>query len=120
MYNNIVYERVLGITERLENITMIDKIRIGGIDYEVKIVPDLRDGDKKLDGCAKHGVCEILIDAGLSHQIKYQTLLHEVFHTMFLMTGRELDENATDALAYQLLQVLRDNPDLAGAINGEN
>lgn len=99
---------------------MINSIRIGGIDYEVKIIPDLRDGDKKLDGCIRYGDCEILLEETLSSQMKHQVLLHEIVHGIFTTLGRELDENAVDAVAHMLLQILRDNPGLAEVINGKN
>lgn len=90
----------------------MNKVRIGGIDYQVEIVPDLRDGDKKLDGWIKYRDCMILIDQSLSRQMARQTLLHEIIHGMITTIGRDIDEDTVDALAYMLLQVIRDNPEL--------
>lgn len=91
---------------------ILKKIRIGGINYDIKLVHDLRNGDQKLDGWIRFGPCEIMIEDTLSWQMQNQTLLHEVIHGMTTTLGRTLDEDVVDALAYLLLQVLIDNPEL--------
>ena len=92
-------------------------IKVGAIQYHIEYVPDLRDGDKKLDGHVRHSETKISVDARLSSQSGVQTLLHEIVHVVATQMGKqELDENIVDAIAYAVYQVLRDNPDLVKTI----
>lgn len=90
-------------------------IRIGGIDYEVEEVPNLctEDGAKRLNGDIFHDRCQIRVDQNLSPQIKSVTVWHEIIHGILTQAGaRKQDETQIEALAYGIVQVLRDNPQL--------
>jgi len=93
----------------------MNSIRIGGLDYEIKVVEDLRDGDKSLWGWVKHKPCEIYLDKDLGPQQRWVTEWHEVVHLILTQTGYTEDEHRedlVDALAHGIVQVLRDNPKL--------
>lgn len=89
-----------------------NSIRIGGVDYEVKMVETLNDGERMLDGQIDY--CNSLIELKLSernHQVKCQTLWHEIVHG--ICYDRDLsirsNEYLIDALAKGIYQVLQDN-----------
>ena len=91
-------------------------VRIGPIDYEIVYMPGLRDGDLKLDGWFKFPESRILIEENLSEQARRQLLWHEILHGIFnqfggLSEGRK-EEEVIDALAYSMMNILRDNPEL--------
>jgi hypothetical protein len=95
----------------------VNTIRIGPIDYEIVYVAGLRDGDLKLDGWFKFPESRILIEEGLSEQARRQILWHEIFHGIFNQFGGlsedKKEETVIDALAYAVMNVLRDNPELS-------
>ena len=96
---------------------MIDKIKIGGIIFKIKCVKKLIGANNvKYDGWVKHSKSHIKIEKNLEIQCYLQTLFHEIFHAIFTHLGREDDEKTVDSLAYSMLQVLRDNPQLLEAI----
>lgn len=91
-----------------------ETVKIGGVDYIVEYVPDLRDGDQGLNGWIRYNDCKIQIDADLSDQRKRIVLWHEIVHGLLENAGAESehDEKIVVALGYGLVQVLRDNPQL--------
>lgn len=91
------------------------KVRIGGIDYEVRIVSDLRDGDKSLNGWIRYDPCLILIDADLNEQMMWVTLIHEVLHGVGDQCGRPIEEDTIESIAYGLYGVLCNSEDLQWA-----
>lgn len=96
----------------------IEKIEIGGITYPVECIKDLRDGDTKLDGHTIHRPFSIRLEDKLCEQGKRVVLWHEVLHAIVAQAGikhRDEYEQPLDALAYGLVQVLRDNPGLRNA-----
>lgn len=90
------------------------KIKIGGIDYTVRLDCNLRnEQDEKLDGHIKYGSAEILINEEQDVQAQYQTLWHELVHGIFTHAGiRDQDEQITELLSYGIVQILRDNKDI--------
>lgn len=96
---------------------MIEIVLIGGIQYPVHRVAELRDGDTKLDGHIKYRPYSINLDAELGEQGERVVLWHEVLHGILAQAGfRHEDEHEQllDALAYGIVQVLQDNPELRG------
>lgn len=95
---------------------MSEVIKIGGIDYrviEVKALIDQDDQDTQLLGEIDYNNCEIRLEQLLNTQIQFQTRWHEVIHAILVQAGfRDHDERMVDALAYGLVQVMRDNPQL--------
>ena len=86
-------------------------IRLGPRDFTVTVLDRLvdSDGGKKLDGHIKYSECEIEIDGKLSGQAAKQVVWHEALHGLVVMLGQEMEESKIDALAYGIMQVLRDN-----------
>ena len=94
---------------------MIESIKIGGIAYPVNIVPNLHDGDKKLDGEIYYTPPGIALAAGLGKQGERVILWHEILHGILTHSGRtDVDEGIIEALSYGIAQVIQDNPRLAG------
>lgn len=90
------------------------EIRIGAIAYQVATVEELADG--QLHGDINFGKCRIRIAADGDVQKQHVTLWHEVLHGILYQAGMtDQDEQTIDALAYGIVQVLRDNPKLHDA-----
>jgi len=87
------------------------QIIIGAIAYEVIEVAELASEHGTLCGEISSTKCRIRIDADMAAPVKQVTLWHEIIHGILFNAGyREHDEQQIDALAYGLMQVLRDNP----------
>jgi len=89
------------------------QIKIGGMVYQVVEVQGLTNGDKdtKLNGHIKYNDCEICVEAGLSPQAKLQTIWHEIVHGILTQSGApKQNELMIDALAYGIVDVLKNNP----------
>lgn len=72
-----------------------EKIKIGGIDYEVLLVPlkseELNYGD--VIGSIIHSECKIWINKEMPLQKQQETLLHEIIHAIDVFIG---DSNHED------------------------
>jgi hypothetical protein len=97
---------------------MIDKVKIGGIVYEVKPEERLQADDRTaLIGQIDYESSVIKYDPKLSQQQRMQTLWHEIVHGIFHHNGRDgQSEELIDSTAYSIVQVLRDNHVLMDAI----
>lgn len=85
-------------------------IRIGGTDYTVKIIKDLRDGNTGLNGHIVYNSCEIKIEEDMTDHIKWVTVWHEVLHGLLEHAGMgDHEEKLVLALGYGVTQALRDN-----------
>jgi hypothetical protein len=85
-------------------------IRIGGTDYALSEIADLRDGDLDLNGHITYNDQTINIEAKMSPHVKWLTVWHEVLHGILSHAGiDEQDEQTVLALGYGITQVLRDN-----------
>lgn len=87
-----------------------DSIRIGGIDFTVKEVADLKDGNQGLNGWIRYNESEIHVEEKLGPQMKRATVWHEVFHGVLEQAAVKHNEQLIEVLAYGIVQVLRDNP----------
>lgn len=90
-----------------------EKIRINGIDYEIKEVSGLNDDSKVLYGQVTYG--KTLIELNPENQSKQHekvTLWHEIFHVIEETNGLDFGENkekVIDTLAFAVNQILEDN-----------
>ena len=85
-------------------------IRIGGIDYSVKPIENLREGNTNLNGHILYNDCEIRIEDDMNDSIKWVTIWHETIHGLLEHAGMgNHDENLVIALGYGITQALRDN-----------
>lgn len=90
-----------------------ESIRIGGIEYEIEYVPNLRDGNRLLYGYIDYDNSKIQISEtdGRGHQHQCLTLLHEILHGIREHAGLtiENEEEVMEVLSKGLYQVLQDN-----------
>lgn len=93
---------------------MITSIKVGAVDYEVKILPTKT--DQQYGACVyNHQV--IYLSPNMKHQVASDTLLHEVLHAIWHEAGIEhseivIEETIVRTLSTWLRIVFRDNPDL--------
>ena len=92
-----------------------NSIRIGGVEYEVEFVPNLRNATELLYGEINYHESKISISTtdGAGHQMQCITLLHEILHGIQNHSGIELpkdkEEQIIDMFARGMYQVLQDN-----------
>jgi len=101
--------------------SILDKIkiiRIGGVDFELRVNPEL---SIAAGACGRIcvNVSRIEVEPSMSQQHQAQTILHEIVHGIIrtsrldnVLQNSDDEERFVDGLAYGLLQVVRDNPDL--------
>lgn len=90
-------------------------VRIGGIKYEVIITGEIKDEDNNsLLGQIDFAACTIKLDRELSAQARWQVLWHELIHGILTQAGHhdKVKDELIDALAYGIVGILYDNPDL--------
>lgn len=95
--------------------TIPKKIRIAGVDYDIKFEERLNNGVRLAYGHIDYDKATIRIDTDLSEQQgKCQTLLHEILHGIAKHFELEVegDEDTIDKLAKGLYMVIADNPDM--------
>jgi hypothetical protein len=96
---------------------MLDKIKIGGIIYDVKVLDKFPDGDS-CDGHIMWGLQEIQLLRDDNHKQEYveSVLIHEVLHGIIHHAQLKLppkdEEQILDCIALGLYQVIKDNPDI--------
>ncbi|WP_123053131.1 hypothetical protein [Clostridium sp. JN-1] len=86
-----------------------ESIKIGGIDYRIKLVDICDEGNLNVDGKIVFPTQEIRIKKGLEEQYGENILLHEIIHGIFEFCGWEQDEESITRLSNALYQVLSDN-----------
>ncbi len=85
-------------------------IRVGAVDYMVYQVRGLRADGEDCLGTVRYGPSEMELDAGMGEQHRRVTAWHEVLHAIVRQAGHDdLPEPVVDALAYGIVEVLRDN-----------
>ena len=90
--------------------TIPDKLKVGGIVYEVKQIGEVDSKNANVDGQITYNLQEILIKSTVKEDYKHQVFLHELLHAVFAHCGLEdQDESVVVRLAACLYQVLKDN-----------
>jgi hypothetical protein len=89
------------------------KLKIAGHNVKLKIKKDFQN-DKKLMGDSFNAYNNIRICSVFPKSQQEATLLHEIFHHIFVNLGEYLDkgihtEKNVEALAQAMYQILRDN-----------
>lgn len=90
---------------------MLEKIKIGGMEYQIKEVKFVEEnGENTLGECCLE-TAEILINEDISDSRKEQTIVHEMVHAMLFEAGSsEYDnEELGNQLGLIMYQVLKDN-----------
>jgi predicted metal-dependent peptidase len=88
----------------------------------VREVDGLRNSEDftKLDGEIDYRECQILLDVACKPQTMRVVLWHEVIHAILSHAGiSEQSERLVDAIAYGVVQTIRDNPRLVRAFASE-
>lgn len=92
-----------------------ESIRIGGTEYAVKYVPNLRNGNYIAYGHIdyENSAIELSDTDGTEHQKRCKILLHEILHGILEAASfnidEETEEKVVDVLSKGLYQVLQDN-----------
>lgn len=90
-----------------------EKIRIGGVEYEIAYTPHLNNGTTLAYGYISFDNSKIELSAteGTGHQKRCQTLWHEILHGIRFHAGLEIEneEEVVDMFAKGIYQVLQDN-----------
>jgi hypothetical protein len=89
------------------------QIQIGPVLYEVLFLHELCNEGGALMGDFNSNKARIRVNADDDEQVQVVTLWHEIVHGILYTAGiRDHDETLIDALAFGLVQVMRDNPEI--------
>lgn len=89
-----------------------EKVRIGGVEFDVVTESRLNDGEKMLAGQIRYMDCQIAIAEESSHEYKCLSLWHEIMHGIEEQTQLDLGEDREriiESFARGVYQVLQDN-----------
>lgn len=94
-----------------------EKIRIGGVDYDISVEPQIVDGCRVLYGEIFFGDCKILLSETMNpnHQHLCITMWHEILHGIVNHANLKMPddedemERIIDTMAKGVYQVLQDN-----------
>lgn len=89
-----------------------EKIRIGGIEYEIVHESRMNDGRVLLAGQIRYMECQIALADESSHEYKCLSLWHEIMHGIEEQSQIDLGEDREriiEAFARGVYQVLQDN-----------
>jgi heat shock protein HspQ len=89
-----------------------DKVKIGGLIYDVSIEKGVCHGLNKAYGTCDYEALEISIEKDYSEQKIKQTFWHEVMHAIDNEYHAGLSEKQIDQMACGLYSVIVDNPDI--------
>jgi len=91
-----------------------DKVKIGGIIYDVKIVAKPDRCDKDVDGNINYseGVISISNGFGESKDYKEYILIHEIVHGIFNLMCIEKNEELVEKIGKGLHAFIKDNPEM--------
>lgn len=94
-----------------------DKVKIGGIVYDVNVLSQFQEGDN-CDGHIVYGTQEIQLLLDKDHKQEYMeaVFIHEILHGIIHHAQLELpekdEEKILDCIALGLHQVIKDNHDI--------
>lgn len=90
-----------------------ESVRIAGVEFEVKYVPNLNNGTNLAYGYIDYDNTTISLSStnGTEHQRRCQILWHEILHGIRENSGMEIEneEAVVDMFARGIYQVLQDN-----------
>lgn len=89
-----------------------EKVRIGGVEFDVVIESRLNDGEKMLAGQIRYMDCQIAVTEESSHEYQCLSLWHEIMHGIEQQAQLDLgeeQERIIEAFARGVYQVLQDN-----------
>ena len=92
---------------------MADTVKVSGIDYSINGFDT--DVDRNLMGRLAYDTAQIYIRNDLPVDKKYETLLHEVIHIVYMNSGlqpNDDEEKVVTALSSGVYQFLKDNKDV--------
>jgi Zn-dependent peptidase ImmA (M78 family) len=96
--------------------TIPDKVKIGWRDYEVKQSENKTAADgNELLGQIDYDYNKIYIWEKQPEEIKPCTLLHEILHGIFFISGHDewrTNEELVECITENLYQVIKDNPEV--------
>ena len=98
-----------------EEFKTVDKVNVLGEMFSVAMV-DLIDDDSTIFGKIDHLKNQILIRQGMAHEKRRIVLLHEIYHAVFQKLGFDeamQDEQLINVIASSIIQLLRENPEMA-------
>lgn len=100
--------------EEMDNINIPDKVKIGGVVYDVIITNKPDKSDKNTNGLISYSSGTIAISNGFDECKDYQefVLIHEIVHGILWHMGIEQNEELTDKIAKGLQMVIKDNPEM--------
>ena len=103
---------------------MIDKVKIGGVNYAIQHQKDLHtvdDEGRKQWANARCGFSELVIEVneGLQETLLPQVIMHESLHCMLYHAGQtEQVEAHVLALGYSVVAFMRENPEYVRSVIG--
>lgn len=90
-----------------------NSVRIGGTEYEIQIVPNLRNGNLAAYGYISYddSIIQLSSTDGTEHQKRCKILWHEILHGIIEHSGLDVknEETVVDVLSKGIYQVLQDN-----------
>ena len=90
-----------------------ESVRIAGVEFEVKYVPNLNNGTNLAYGHIdyENSIISLSDTNGTEHQRRCQILLHEILHGIRENNGMQIEneEAVVDMFARGIYQVLQDN-----------
>ena len=91
-----------------------DKVKIGGITYNIIMTNKPDKSDKNVDGNIGYSGGEIKISNGFDECQDYlnYVLIHEVTHGIFDHMGIEKNEELVEKISKGLHMVIKDNPEM--------
>jgi hypothetical protein len=97
---------------------VIDKVKIGAVHYQV--IRDTALHDTGYNGQIRYNRCQIVVAGEMHPTAAIQTLWHEIIHGILTQAGiTKQQESIVDAMAWGILQVIRENPELIEASRAE-
>jgi len=89
-----------------------NKVKIGGVTYDVIITKNVDKSDKNIDGLIIYDKQEIIIEEGLPKEYGEQIFLHEILHRIFEFLDLDNNEEIIRPLSTALYMVIKDNPEI--------
>lgn len=92
------------------NIT--NKVKIGGVTYDVIITSEVDKSNRNVDGQIIYDKQEIMLKEGMAKEYSEEVFLHEILHGIFDFINLDNDEKIIRPLSTALYMVIKDNPEI--------